>query len=84
MRPVPSSSRSVNTVVSATLPAVILHDRITCSPTAARMPFQVRFHAYGLEILFFSTTSYMPYLSVSTPVPSAAGLPHPISDALPA
>ena len=31
---------------------------------------------------FFDGLSCMPYLSVSTPVLSAASLPHPISDAL--
>ena len=74
----------MNTAVSAMLPAVILHDKMTCSPTAARMWFQVRFHAYRLKIplFFFDGLSCMPYLSVSTPVLSGASLLHPISDVL--
>ena len=47
------------------------------------VPPQIRFHVRRLEIpSFFDGLSCTPYLSVSTPVPSAASLPYPISDVL--
>ena len=70
------SSRSVNTVVSAILLGVILHDRMTCSPITAKMcHFRYVFTRTDLKSpSFFDGLSCTPYLSVSTPVLSAAAM----------